>query len=104
MPMGSRKRKRGKYQNRLMEEDDDAIDIVTFEEVKIDTPGGQFTKRIQVPLRPEVKLGQSTDRPLGSTSNAQHETFEDVEMGMNTPDDEQQTSGPQGTKVRKLYS
>ena len=35
----SKKHKRGKYKHMLIEDDDDAIDIVTFKELKADKAG-----------------------------------------------------------------
>jgi hypothetical protein len=104
MAVESRKRKRGKYKNRLVEDDDDAVDIVTFKEVKTDTPAGQVKKRIQVPLRPDVKLGKTTDRPQESSSNPQHEAFEDTQMDIDTPDYEPQPNETQKNMVCKVYS
>jgi len=51
----SKKRKQGKYQNRLVEDEDEAIDVVTFKEISTDTPRGQATKRVEVPLRPNIQ-------------------------------------------------
>jgi hypothetical protein len=51
-PATSRKRKRGKRKNLIIEGDDDTIDLVTFEEIIKDTPGGPVRKRVEVPLRP----------------------------------------------------
>ena len=46
-----RKRKRGKNKHVLIEDDDDAIDIVTIKEVTIDTPIGPVKKLVEAPLR-----------------------------------------------------
>jgi hypothetical protein len=47
----SRKRKRGKNKNVWIEDDDDAIDIVTVKEVTVNTPVGPVKKLLEVPLR-----------------------------------------------------
>jgi hypothetical protein len=99
MATESRKRKRGKYQNRLVEDDDEAIDIVSFKEVNTNTPGGPVTKRVQIPLRPNVTLRKSTDCPRESSSNLQFEAFEDAQMDIDTPDDEQQANETPVCKV-----
>lgn len=36
----------------MVEDDDDSIDIVTFDTVLKDTPGGPLKARVEVPLRP----------------------------------------------------
>jgi hypothetical protein len=111
MATESRKRKRGKYKNRMVEDDDEAIDIVGFKEVKTNTPGEPVMKRIQVPLRPNVKLGKTkgktTDFPRASSSNPRVEAFEDAQilaqMDIDTPDDEQQANETQKNMVCKVY-
>ena len=40
----------------MVEDDDDAIDVVTFKEISIDTPGERVTKRVEVPLRSMVQV------------------------------------------------
>ena len=52
----SKKRRWGKYQNRLVEDENEAIDVVTFKEISTDTPRGQVTKRVEVPLRPKIQM------------------------------------------------
>jgi hypothetical protein len=61
-PGPSRKRKRGKKKNLLIEDDDDAVDVVTFEEVTVNTSRGPVKKIMEVPLRPvpDSNVGRSS--------------------------------------------
>jgi hypothetical protein len=61
----SGKRKRGKRKNVWIEDDDDAIDIVTVKEVTVETPIGPVKRLVEVPLRPIV------DSQAGSSSQLQ---------------------------------
>ena len=49
-PLPSKKRKRGKYKNMIVEGDDDATSFVTFEEVTTNGPTGPITTQFPVPL------------------------------------------------------
>ena len=68
----SRKRKRGKYKNTLIEGEDDAIDIVTFKEVKINTPAGKVTQRVEIPLWPNPNVHEGTSNKHKSTTPGPH--------------------------------
>jgi hypothetical protein len=100
--MESRKRKRGKFKTRLVEDDDEAIDVVTFKEVETDTPGGRVTKRIEVPLRPKLESKAGANPPVETTFNSWDRSFEHVGIEMNTPDDEPRTNEPQKNTVCQI--
>jgi hypothetical protein len=84
----SRKRKRGKKKNVIIEDDDDAIDIVTFKEVTTDTRGGPVKKRVEVPIRPVAgsQAGPSSQPLLATASQSEDfgvsmsDMFDDVPM------------------------
>lgn len=90
----SKSRSRGKAKYTMVEDDDDSIDIVTFDTVVKDTPGGPSTTRIEVPLRPiaisipEVlsqpgsSLGaqENPDFPMGDARGGDTEEYERVRV------------------------
>lgn len=80
----------------MVEDDDDAIDIVTYDEVEADTPFGRVTKRIQVPLRPNATVQESIPH-LGpsykTTSTTDDRYHEPVGDGMNWQDNNDEISG-----------
>jgi hypothetical protein len=73
----SRKRKRGKNRNLLIEDDDDACEFVTFEEVTINTRGGPVKKLNEVPLRIQDSKEGPSNQPEKFPSS-QINDFEEV--------------------------
>jgi hypothetical protein len=55
----SRKHKRRKIENRIVEGEDEEIRVVTFEEREIATPAGFATERVEVPVRVPIGSAQS---------------------------------------------
>jgi hypothetical protein len=85
-PGPSRKRKRGTKKNFLMEDDDDASEFVTFEEVTINTPGGPVKRISQVPLRPNPDSQErASSHPEKFPSS---ETNDFAEVSQHLDDDE----------------
>jgi hypothetical protein len=91
-PMPSRKRKRGKYKNMIVEGDDDAHGFVTFEDVTMDTPGGPITQRVEVPLHrmPECQAGST---PAQMVVDPQSDMCPDLGIGIDSNNAEEQTTG-----------
>lgn len=58
--MESRKRRRGKFKNLMLESDDAAADMVTFRNMEVETPAGHIKKRVKVPLPPAPREGNSS--------------------------------------------
>ena len=57
--MKTRKWKCRQYQNILVEDDDESVNIVTIKEVSTDTSRGPIKKRIEFPFRPVNQAGPS---------------------------------------------
>lgn len=87
-------RSRGKSKYTMVEDDDDSIDIVTFDTVLKDTPGGPSTTRIEVPLRPitvsnpeaqpepssRLPFQENVDFPMGDARSGGAEEYERVHV------------------------
>jgi hypothetical protein len=103
--MDSRKHKRGKYKHMLIDGDDDTVDIVTFEEVKMDSSWGAKTQRIEVPLPPvnlESQVKETAHQGSENNKSSFGDHFEDFGMDMNMDTEELKTGGPTKNTVCRI--
>lgn len=66
------KRKRRRTGHLMLEGDDDSFDMVRFEDATVSTKYGPVTRRVEVPLRPNLNVVDPTETANDMTV---HETF-----------------------------